>query len=660
MTTSASRPAASEVRLARPKFGRQRGSSYRRSERLHKLHSLQSPSERLKTIERQAKPGSEGAALYYRTKPRPPLASPAQRGGPASPSPARPALSGGATAPGPVVMKPGLRIIPLGGLEEIGRNMMAIEYASDIIIVDMGLQFPEEDMPGIDYIIPNIEYLLPRAKYIRGVVITHGHYDHIGAIPHVLGPLGNPPIYASALTRGIVLKRMDDFPNAPKPHVHVVKAGAKIKLGAHFEIEFIHINHNIPDSFSLAVHTPEGTIVHTGDFKFDPNPINEAPADTTALERIGRQGTLLLTSDSTDVEEAGHSIPEAEIKGNMEEIFKEYAQCRLIFATFSSLLSRVQQVFDLAFKYGRKVAVDGYSMRNNVEIARGLGYLKTARDVQIAVKDADKYKPNEVVILCTGAQGESNAVLMRITQREHKYLRIQPGDVVVFSSSVIPGNERAVQGVKDIIYRQGARVIHYKMMDIHAGGHAAQEDLKKMIELVRPKYFFPVHGNYYMLKLHAELAQKCGVRPENTFIMNNGDCAHLSRESVTIERGVAPTNYVFVDGLGVGDVGEIVLRDRQKMAEDGMFVIIATIDSQSGKVRDKIDIISRGFVYMNESKDLMAEVRRRVRQIIEHTAAKEHSTNWSYVKTNLRDGVGEFLYERTQRRPLILPVVMEV
>ena len=664
-------------------FGRQRGTSYRHkgdNARLNPLH--RSPGERMREIERRTspkpnrlttprlattgiktglilnKPMAVGGKPITGLKPgATPGLSPAVPGNLPKPAINFNGLAGASAA---VVMKPGLRFVPLGGLEEVGRNMMAIEYHDEIVIVDMGLQFPEGNMPGIDYIIPNVEYLVPRAKYVRGVVITHGHYDHIGAIPHLMGKVGNPPMYTSALTRGIVLKRMADFPDAPKMNIQAVKAGQIVAIGKHFRVEFVHVNHNIPDSFALAVHTPAGTMVHTGDFKFDLNPINEAPADLSGLERLGNQGVLMLTSDSTDVEEPGSSIPEAEIKNNMEEIFTGHLNQRLIFATFSSLLSRVQQVFDLAYKHGRKVAVDGFSMRSNVEIARELGYLKTARDVQIDIKDIDKYKPNQVVIMCTGAQGEGNAVLMRIAQREHKSVRITPDDIVIFSSSVIPGNERAVQGLKDVIYRQGAKVIHYKLMDIHAGGHAAQEDLKKMLALVRPKYFFPVHGNYYMLKLHAELAQRNGVLPANTFILNNGDCAHVSQENVTIERNVAPTNYVFVDGLGVGDVGEIVIRDRQKMAEDGMFVIITTLDSKTAKIRNKIDIISRGFVYMNESKDLMLETRRKVKEIVERSAGKEYTTNWSYVKDRLRDEIGELLYHKTHRRPLILPVVLEV
>ena len=552
-----------------------------------------------------------------------------------------------------------LQIIPLGGLEEIGRNCTILRYGNDIIIVDMGLQFPEEDMPGIDYIIPNIEYLRNKSKMVRGVIITHGHYDHIGAIPHIMPQIGNPPIYTGRLTKGIILKRQEDFPHLPPLKIHTVTGGDKIKLGS-FQVEFVHINHNIPDSFALAIKTPEGVVFHTGDFKFDRSPFLDKPADVERIKEIGKEGVLVLMSDSTDAEVDGYSESESEIKESLEEIFMESKENRMIVATFSSLISRIQQIFDLAQKYGRFVAIDGLSMKRNVEIARDLGYLKVNPQTLVDIRNAGNFRDSKILILCTGTQGEDKSVLMRIVQKDHPFVRIEPGDVVVFSSSVVPGNERTVQRVKDTLYRQGAKVFHYKMMDIHAGGHAHREDLKNMIKFIHPRYFIPVHGSFYMLKIHGDLAREVGIPQDNIFVLENGRVLNFQSGRAWLDKEKVPTNFVMVDGLGVGDVGEIVLRDRQKMSEDGMFVIIVTLDSKTGQPKEKIDIISRGFIYMNQSKALLEETRKKIREIVKETAAKEHAINWVYVKDNLRDRVGQFLYRKTHRRPLILPVVMEV
>jgi ribonuclease J len=551
-----------------------------------------------------------------------------------------------------------LRIIPLGGLDEIGRNMMVLEYDRDIIIVDMGLQFPEDDMPGIDYIIPNTAYLKDKKEKIRGVIITHGHYDHIGAIPHSIGRLGNPPIYATPLTRGIILRRQEDFPEAPKLDIHEIKKTDKIELGC-FKIEFFHVNHNIPDGVGLAIDTPVGRIVHTGDFKFDHSPIGDEPADIYRISEIANGGVLAMMSDSTNAEKPGHSISEKEIQDNLEIIFKE-APGRIIIGTFASLISRIQEVINLTEKYKKKLAIDGYSMRINVEIAKKLGYLKAQKGTLIKIKQIDDYPAKKIVVLCTGAQGEDNAVLMRIANREHRYVQIGNGDAVAFSSSVVPGNERAVQHLKDILWRQGARVYHYQMMDIHAGGHAQKEDLKMMINLIRPKFFIPIHGSYYMRKLHGEIAESVGIPSKNIVLTNNGEVILLNQNSIKLSKERVPSNYVMVDGLGVGDVGQVVLRDRQAMATDGMFVIIAVVDSKTGKVRGEPDIISRGFVYLRESKELLDQTREKVKQIIAESSSTEHTANWSYVKDNIRDKIGQFLYTKTQRRPMVLPVVIEI
>ena len=551
-----------------------------------------------------------------------------------------------------------LRIIALGGLEEVGRNMTVFEYKDDIIIVDMGLQFPEEDMPGIDYIIPNTAYLKDKKDRIRGIIITHGHYDHIGAIPHSMGRLGNPPIYATPLTAGIIKKRQEDFPQAPRLNIHEIKETDKIDLGC-FKIEFFHVNHNIPDGVGIVIDTPVGRLVHTGDFKFDHDPVGDKPIDISRLKEISQPGVKVLMSDSTSAEKPGHSISEKEIQDNLEIIFKE-APGRIIIATFASLISRVQEVLNLAEKYDRKVAIDGYSMKTNVEIAKKLGYLKSQKGTIIRVNRANDYPNKKIVILCTGAQGEDNAVLMRIVNQEHRHIKIQKGDAIIFSSSVVPGNERTVQSLKDVLWRQGGRVYHYQMMDIHAGGHGQEEDLRAMLELIKPKFFIPIHGSYYMLKLHGEIAEAVGIPSKNIIIGRNGKVILLGQKSIKISEERVPNNYVMVDGLGVGDVGQVVLRDRQTMAQDGMFVIIAVINSKTGRVYGEPDIISRGFVYLRESKDLLDQVRRKIKEIVSHTATSEHTVNWVYVKENIRDKIGQFLYTKTQRRPMVLPVIIEI
>jgi ribonuclease J len=552
-----------------------------------------------------------------------------------------------------------LRIIPLGGLEEIGRNMTVFEYGNDIIVVDCGLMFPEEKMMGIDYIIPNIDYLKKNKKKIRGVFITHGHFDHIGAIPQIIPELGNPPIYATELTRGIILQRQEDYKDQTPLNIKKIRKIDKISLGA-FNVEFFHVNHSIPDSVGLFIRTPVGNIMHTGDFKFDHSPVGDVPADISKIARLGSEGVLALMSDSTDSQSPGYSVSESEIKKNIENIFKE-ARGRVIAATFSSLVSRIQEFIEVAEKFGRKVVVEGYSMKNIVEVAKKMGYISAKRSVFIDVKEMHRYLDSKIAILCTGAQGEGNAVLMRIVNNEHKYIRIHHGDTIVFSSSVIPGNERTVQGLKDTLYKKGANVIHYKMMDIHTGGHARQEDLKMMINLVRPKYLIPIHGTYYMLKIHGELGEAVGMKKENTLIGENGrvfDFDNKQRGRVSNEK--VPASFVMVDGLGIGDVGNVVLRDRQLLAEDGMFTIISIVDKEKGKVIGEPQVASRGFIYVKENFDLVNETKTKVKKIINEVVSKEAEPNWEYIKNNIRDSVGQFLFQKTQRRPMVLPVIIEV
>jgi ribonuclease J len=555
--------------------------------------------------------------------------------------------------------KSNLRIIPLGGLEEIGRNMTVFEYGADIIIVDMGLQFPDEDMPGIDYIIPDVSYLQGKERNIRGVLITHGHYDHIGAIPHLMEKIGNPPIYMTELTRGIVMKRQEDYKDKAPLNIHTVKKIDRLRLGV-FNIEFFHVNHTIPDAVGLAINTPVGTIIYTGDFKFDHSPVSDAPADIAKIARLGSENVLALMSDSTDSQTPGYSLSESRIAQTLDDIF-EKTEGRIIIATFAALISRIQSVVTAAEKHGRKLAIDGYSMRTNVEIAKNLGYLQSRKGTLIPINKVNDYPDGKVAIMCTGAQGEPNAVLMRIINGEHRFVKVRKDDTFVLSSSVIPGNERTVQSIMDTIYRKDAKVIHYKMMDVHAGGHGRQEDLKMMMNLVRPKYLIPIHGNYYMLKLHGELGVSVGIDPKKILIGENGKVIEFDyRGNGKVTEEKVPTTRIMVDGLGVGDIGQVVLRDRQVLAKDGMFTIIVIIDGKTKKIIGKPQVTSRGFIFVKENFDLVNATKKKVEEIVAQKTSKDSAVNWDYVKNNIRETVGSFLYQKTQRRPMILPVVIEV
>ena len=558
----------------------------------------------------------------------------------------------------PKKKQPKLRMIPLGGQEEVGRNMMLIECDRDIIIVDMGLQFPEEDMPGIDYIIPNISYLRGKENYIRGVIITHGHYDHIGAIPHLIPKLGNPTIFTMKLTRAIIEKRQEDFKSKEKLNIYTISPSDILKLGC-FKVEFFRVNHNIPDGVGVVIHTPQGIIIHTGDFKFDAHPVGEEPMNKSRLIKLGKQEVLALCSDSTRAEAEGHQISEKVIGQTLEKIIKE-AKARIIIGSFASLLSRAQQIVWIAEKLGRKIAIDGYSMKTNVEIAKKLGYLKIKKGTLIMIRQAKKLPDNKVIILCTGAQGEERAVLMRIANREHRQIEIEKEDTVIFSSSVVPGNERTVQRLKDSLARQGADIIDYDMMDVHTGGHALGEDLKELIQLLKPKYFIPVEGHYSFLKAHAKLAENAGVKPQNNLVADNGQIIEFADGKGVLTKKHVPADYVMVDGLGMIDSKNIVLRDRKMLAADGMFVIIVTIEGKTGKLVTNPDIISRGFVYMKEEKKLIEDTRKKIRKILKTKNTTKRAANYAYIKNKIRDDIGQFLFSKTERRPMILPVVIEV
>jgi ribonuclease J len=462
------------------------------------------------------------------------------------------------------------------------------------------------------------------------------------------------------LTRGIVMKRQEDYKDKAPLNIHTVKKIDRVRLGA-FNIEFFHVNHTIPDAVGLAISSPIGTVIHTGDFKFDHSPISDAPADIAKIARLGSENILALMSDSTDSKTPGYSLSESKIAQTLDDIFEQTTNGRLIFATFSSLISRIQSVVAAAEKHGRKVAVDGYSMKTNVEIARTLGYLQTKKGTIIPVNKVSEYPDNKVAILCTGSQGESNAVLMRIINGEHRFLHVHKNDTFVLSSSVIPGNERTVQSIMDTIYRKDAKVINYKMMDVHAGGHARQEDLKMMINLVRPKYLIPIHGNYYMLKLHGELGISVGMDPKNILIGENGRVIEFDyRENGKVTGEKVQVNNIMVDGLGVGDVGEVVLRDRQVLSKDGMFVITVIIDSKTKKIVGKPQITSRGFIFVKENFDLVNATKKKVEEVVAAKTSPDAAVNWDYVKNNIREVVGQYLFTKTQRRPMVLPVVIEV
>lgn len=553
-----------------------------------------------------------------------------------------------------------IRIVPLGGLGEVGKNMSLIEYGDEIIIIDIGLRFPEEDMPGIDFIIPNVSYLEDKKDRIVGLIFTHGHYDHIGALPYLRERIGDPDIYTGALTRGMLIRRQEDFSHQPELRIHTVKDGDEVKIGENFQVKFFHVNHSIPDDFGVAVTTPVGTVVHTSDFKFDPTPLYDKPANYNQIKSIGDKNVLVLMSESTGAELEGHSLSEKDIQENLDLIFREATKGMVVAGTFSSMINRIQQLIIISERYGRKVVVDGYSMKMNTEISKELGYIKMAKGTQIKPDQINDYPREKITAIVTGAQGEGNAQLMRIVNGEHRHIRLQKNDTVMFSSSVIPGNERNVQILRDQLYRQGIKVYHYQMMDIHTGGHAKREDLREMIKLIRPKYFMPVHGQYSMMVNHVELAKEEGIPEKNTIIADNGSIIHVTPEKWWMDEETAPSTYVFVDGLGVGDVGNVVLRDRQVLAQDGMFVIVTTVDSRTGRVRTSPDIISRGFVYLRENTELLSEVRKRVRAIVERKTAGRGPINWIYLKDEIKEKIGSFLFQKTERRPMVLPVVIEV
>ncbi|MBI3589503.1 MAG: ribonuclease J [Candidatus Liptonbacteria bacterium] len=550
-----------------------------------------------------------------------------------------------------------LRFVPVGGLEEIGLNMMFFEYQNEIVVIDAGLMFPVEETPGIDFIIPNVSYLEAKKANVHALIITHGHYDHIGAIPYVMDKLGNPPIYTTSITKAIIEKRQEDFPNRAKMNIITVKNGDKIKLSNHFEAEFFGIAHTIPESTAINLKTPVGNVVNLGDFKIEYD-VDGTPLDVETMTRIGKDGVLMFTVESTNADRQGKSESERTVEKNLEELIGS-AEGRIIVAMFASVLTRIGEVIKIAEKLGRIVALSGYSMKANVEIAKRLGFIKCEPGTIIPVEEIHKYKDNKILILSTGAQGESNASLRKIINGEHRFIRIKPGDTVMFSASVIPGNELSVQNLKDNLARQGALIFASDIIDIHASGHAPKEDLKLAMKLLNPKFLAPIHGYFYKRSVNAKSGVEVGIPRKNIFLLDNGQVAEITKDTFEITKEEIPASYVMVDGLGVGDVEEVVLRDRKALANEGMVVIILALEKKTSRLIKSPDIISRGFIYIKENQEVLEEVRKKVRSIISRLPNYQ-PLEPDYLKTLIRDQVGQFLYTKTKRRPMILPVVIEV
>ncbi len=552
--------------------------------------------------------------------------------------------------------KPKLKVISLGGLHEIGKNMTVIEYNQDIIIIDCGLAFPEDDMLGIDMVIPDITYLQKNADKIRGIVLTHGHEDHIGALPYILKEL-NVPVFGTLLTIGLLDNKLKEHGILDTSIRHVVVPGETIKLGQ-LKVEFIHTNHSIADAVALAIHTPLGVIIHTGDFKIDYTPIGGEVADLQRFAQLGKEGVLLLLSDSTNASRKGFTMSEKSVGLVFDRIFEETPDNRIMIATFSSNIHRIQQIVDSAVKYNRKVAIIGRSMLNAVKTSIELEYLDIPENTIIDISEIKNYSDNELAIITTGTQGEPMSALSRIASSEHKQVAVKPDDKIIISASSIPGNEKMISKVINELLKRGADVVYEGIADVHVSGHACQEELKLMLALTKPKYFMPVHGEFMHLSSHKELAISMGIPKENIFLMRIGDVLEISKNDAKIN-GTVPSGQVLIDGLGVGDVGNIVLRDRRHLSEDGLMVVVVTMEKESGDILAGPDIISRGFVYVRESEDLMEGAKKAVTDAL-YDCDYRSSTGWSYIKNVIKDALKDYVWQETKRSPMILPIIMEV
>lgn len=549
-----------------------------------------------------------------------------------------------------------LKIIPLGGLNEIGKNMTVFEYGDDIIVVDCGIAFPDDDMPGVDLVIPDIAYLEKNKDKVRAFVITHGHEDHIGALPFVLKKI-NVPVYGTKLTIGLIEHKLKEHNILSSCKLNRVKAGDILKLGKAFSVEIIRSNHSIAGSVALAIKSPAGTVVHTGDFKIDSTPIEGEMIDLTRLGELGREGVMLLMSDSTNVERKGYTMSERTVGDKFDEIFKNCTK-RIIVATFASNVHRVQQIINAAAKYGRKVAVSGRSMENVVEVAIMLGYMTIPEKTLISIDDIKRYPDDQLVIVTTGSQGEAMSALFRMAYSDHRKVELTPNDLIIISASPIPGNEKTISRVINELFRHGTEVIYESLAEVHVSGHACQEELKMMLALTKPNFFMPVHGEYRHLHRHKQLGMQVGIDERNIFIMENGRVLEIDNNSAKM-LGMVPSGKLLVDGLGVGDVGNIVLRDRKHLSNDGLIVCVVSISEDSGELVAGPDIISRGFVYVREAEDLMEEARKVTKDALDKCIAKG-ATDWSALKLAMRNALSDFMFAKTKRSPMILPVVMEV
>ena len=549
-----------------------------------------------------------------------------------------------------------LRVMSLGGLQEIGKNMTVFEYGDDIIVIDAGLGFPDDEMLGVDLVIPDISYLVKNAHKIRGILITHGHEDHIGAVPYVLQQI-NVPIYGTRLSLGIIEGKLDENPPPFEPELYTVEAGDVINLGV-FKAEFIHVNHSIADACAISLKTPVGTVFHTGDFKLDVSPIDGKMMDITRIGEIGKQGVTLLLCESTNAERPGFTASERTVGSSLERIFAQYTDRRLIITTFSSNVHRVQQIINTSYKHGRKVAVIGRSMINVIGAAAELGYMELPDGVLIDINDIKRYKPEELTLITTGSQGEPMSALYRIAFSEHDKVKISPRDVVVLSSSAIPGNEKLVGKIINALIKNGVKVVNDSTEDVHVSGHACREEIKLMMALLKPKYFMPIHGEYRHLYANKDVAEFMGIPAENIFVSELGKVLEIDRKGARFN-GAETAGKVLIDGSGIGDIGSVVLRDRKHLSEDGLVVVVATIDMHDQIIVSGPDIVSRGFVYVKESEELMQRARGIAEGSLERAMSKRYGDR-TYLKGVIKDDLAKFIYKETKRKPMILPVIMDI
>ena len=548
-----------------------------------------------------------------------------------------------------------LKVMCLGGLQEIGKNMTVLEYGDDIIVIDCGMGFPDEDMPGVDLVIPDVSYLVSNAHKIRGILITHGHEDHIGAVPYILQQI-DAPMYGTRLSLGIIEGKLDENPAPNEPELYTVEAGDVINLGV-FKAEFIHVNHSIADACAIAIRTPVGIVYHSGDFKIDVSPIDGNIMDLTRIGELGKEGVTLLLCESTNAERPGFTPSERTVGSSLERIFTQYEDKRIIIATFSSNVHRVQQIINTSAKHRRKVAILGRSMVNVIGAAAELGYMDLPDGVLIDISEMKKYKPEEITIITTGSQGEPMSALYRIAFSEHNQVRLTSSDVVILSSSAIPGNEKLVGRIINAIIRSGIKVVHDSSEDLHVSGHACREEIKLLLSLLKPKYMMPIHGEYRHLYANKEIGEFMGIAPSNIFIAELGRVLEIDKKGAAFN-GEVPSGKVLVDGAGVGDIGSVVLRDRKHLAEDGLVVVVAAVDDY-GEIVSGPDIISRGFVYVKESEELMAKVKEVAAESIERVIKKK-MRDWATIKTIIRDDIAKFIFKETKRKPMILPVIMDI